>query len=67
MGVSPSQESCDFGQVQAVAGTGPQASVVAAVQGWVMTLAIELVLAADIRIAAPAARFNAATACRSFS
>src|SRR5207244_8543758 len=31
--------------------------VVAAVQGWVMTLAIELLLAADIRIAASDARF----------
>jgi enoyl-CoA hydratase/carnithine racemase len=31
--------------------------VVAAVQGWVMTLAIELLLAADIRIAASNARF----------
>ncbi len=31
--------------------------LVAAVQGWVMTLAIELLLAADIRIAAPNARF----------
>jgi enoyl-CoA hydratase/carnithine racemase len=31
--------------------------VVAAVQGWVMTLAIELLLAADIRIAAENARF----------
>jgi enoyl-CoA hydratase len=31
--------------------------VVAAVQGWVMTLAIELLLAADIRIAARDARF----------
>src|SRR5690348_1791150 len=31
--------------------------VVAAVQGWVMTLAIELLLAADIRIAAADARF----------
>jgi enoyl-CoA hydratase/carnithine racemase len=32
--------------------------VVAAVQGWVMTLAIELLLAADIRIAAENARFS---------
>jgi enoyl-CoA hydratase len=32
--------------------------VVAAVQGWVMTLAIELLLAADIRIAASDARFQ---------
>jgi len=31
--------------------------VVAAVQGWVMTLAIELLLAADVRIAAADARF----------
>ncbi len=31
--------------------------IVAAVQGWVMTLAIELLLAADIRIAAENARF----------
>jgi enoyl-CoA hydratase/carnithine racemase len=31
--------------------------VIAAVQGWVMTLAIELLLAADIRIAAADARF----------
>jgi enoyl-CoA hydratase len=31
--------------------------VIAAVQGWVMTLAIELLLAADIRIAASDARF----------
>jgi enoyl-CoA hydratase/carnithine racemase len=31
--------------------------VVAAVQGWVMTLAIELLLAADIRVAASDARF----------
>jgi enoyl-CoA hydratase len=31
--------------------------IVAAVQGWVMTLAIELMLAADIRIAASDARF----------
>jgi len=31
--------------------------VVAAVQGWVLTLAIELLLAADIRIAAATARF----------
>jgi enoyl-CoA hydratase/carnithine racemase len=31
--------------------------IVAAVQGWVMTLAIELLLAADIRIAASDARF----------
>jgi enoyl-CoA hydratase/carnithine racemase len=31
--------------------------IVAAVQGWVMTLAIELLLAADIRIAAADARF----------
>src|SRR5207244_4492683 len=31
--------------------------VVAAVQGWVMTLAIELLLAADVRIAASDARF----------
>jgi enoyl-CoA hydratase/carnithine racemase len=32
--------------------------IVAAVQGWVMTLAIELLLAADIRIAAENARFS---------
>src|SRR5256714_14817281 len=32
--------------------------VVAAVQGWVMTLAIELLLAADIRVAASEARFG---------
>jgi enoyl-CoA hydratase len=32
--------------------------IVAAVQGWVMTLAIELLLAADIRIAAEDARFS---------
>jgi len=32
--------------------------IVAAVQGWVMTLAIELLLAADIRIAAQNARFS---------
>lgn len=32
--------------------------VVAAVQGWVMTLAIELLLAADIRVAAENARFS---------
>ena len=31
--------------------------IVVAVQGWVMTLAIELLLAADIRIAASDARF----------
>src|SRR5207302_4910219 len=31
--------------------------LVAAVQGWVMTLAIELLLAADIRVAASNARF----------
>lgn len=31
--------------------------VVAAAQGWVMTLGIELLLAADIRVAAPDARF----------
>lgn len=31
--------------------------IVAAAQGWVMTLGIELLLAADIRIAAPGARF----------
>src|SRR4051795_11446717 len=31
--------------------------IVAAVQGWVMTLAIELLLAADIRVAAADARF----------
>src|SRR5271168_393119 len=32
--------------------------IVAAVQGWVMTLAIELLLAADVRIAAENARFS---------
>src|SRR5438105_2856335 len=32
--------------------------VVAAVQGWVMTLGIELLLAADIRVAASDARFS---------
>jgi enoyl-CoA hydratase len=32
--------------------------IVAAVQGWVMTLAIELLLAADIRIAAENSRFS---------
>jgi enoyl-CoA hydratase len=32
--------------------------VVAAVQGWVMTLAIELLLAADVRIAAESSRFS---------
>jgi enoyl-CoA hydratase len=38
--------------------------VVAAVQGWTMTLAIELLLAADIRIAAADARFAQMEICR---